>query len=407
MKKITTLLFFTLLVHFSAFAQTQSQFDKMLSKINEDSIRKTMQDLQNFSNRFCAHSVEGNRPVAGYLVQRLRNYGIANAVIDSFHYEGYSGWVGAINRNFYNVKGRIEGSSRRDTTYIIGAHLDAIAYDFNSWPFLTATAPGADDNASGCAVMIEIARIFHLYNITPKYHIEFMAWDAEELGLLGAAYDAHRRGLNNEWNVFVLNNDMVATQPKDLPYTLNLHWYDNSIFLRDKAAEICLRYTSITPYIPEGIENDMRERSDSWVYNQYGYQGIFHIEHYFSEVYHSENDILDMCNVDFTKEVAKLNFAMLYHYNVTDIFDLDDSPAELTVSVYPIPVVNKLFIASFNDQLLIEKVELFDIQGRLLNSLTVSFDEIVELPMHEVQKGFYIVRIVTNRKIFTRKVIKQ
>jgi Zn-dependent M28 family amino/carboxypeptidase len=63
----------------------------------------------------------------------------------------------------YNVKGSISGNEHPDSTVIIGAHLDAIVYDTIN--FLYNITTGADDNASGVATMIEMARIFHKYNI--------------------------------------------------------------------------------------------------------------------------------------------------------------------------------------------------------------------------------------------------
>ena len=52
------------------------------------------------------------------------------------------------------------------------------------------TAPGADDNASGTAAVIEAARIFTQYD--SKYTIIYALWDEEEQGLIGSAYYAHQ-----------------------------------------------------------------------------------------------------------------------------------------------------------------------------------------------------------------------
>ena len=46
---------------------------------------------------------------------------------------------------------------------------------------LSETSPGANDNASGCAVMIEMARIIFENNLKPYHNIDFMAYDAESL----------------------------------------------------------------------------------------------------------------------------------------------------------------------------------------------------------------------------------
>jgi Zn-dependent M28 family amino/carboxypeptidase len=46
--------------------------------------------------------------------------------------------------------------------------------------------PGANDNASGVAATLEIARVMKKFNFRPGYTIMFLAFGAEELGLLGS-----------------------------------------------------------------------------------------------------------------------------------------------------------------------------------------------------------------------------
>jgi len=74
---------------------------------------------------------------------------------------------------------------RTDKRIIIGAHYD----------ILPAYSPGADDNASGVAVLIELA---HLLRATPELNcdIEFVSYDMEEVGLWGSRF--HARKLKNQ-----------------------------------------------------------------------------------------------------------------------------------------------------------------------------------------------------------------
>ena len=195
-KLLTSFCFSSLIVCVSA--QTQAEFESMLSQINADSLKKTVQDLQDFGDRYCDRTPEGNRKVAQYLVDRLKNYGIENAKIDSFPVNINHWFIGNINRYIYNVVGRIFGESELDSTIIIGAHLDAIALDIDMEKeeiTLLSTSPGADDNASGCAIMIEMARIFHKNNINPN--IILIIWltmpKKLDLSVLGTML------MNEEW----------------------------------------------------------------------------------------------------------------------------------------------------------------------------------------------------------------
>ncbi|PCJ20050.1 MAG: aminopeptidase [Candidatus Cloacimonadota bacterium] len=103
----------------------------------------------------------------------------------------------------------IEGSDHSDEIVIIGGHLDSIN---GRWGAATRRAPGADDNASGIATMTEIIRIAMKHDYKPKRTIKFMAYAAEEVGLIGSkliANDFKSRGIKV---VGVIQLDMTNYQ---------------------------------------------------------------------------------------------------------------------------------------------------------------------------------------------------
>lgn len=409
MKRSVTVLVISILSIFSLRGQTQAEFDNILNQINSDSIRQTIVDLASFNNRFCDHTPIGNKPVAEYIVQRLKSYGIENAIIDSFHYVGSTWLTGDLDRFFYNVKGRIPGSVNTDTTYLIGAHLDAIS--LNNWQH-TTTAPGADDNGSGCAVFIEIARIFHVNNLIPKFNIDFMGWDAEEIGLVGAYKNAETRALAGEvGKTIVLNNDMVANQPEDTVYKVDLYRYDNSVALWNTAYEILETYTSIEPVFPLDNE-DLRRYTDSWAYNQSGFNAIFAIEHFFTDYYHTELDLPGFLNYDYAKEITKYNFALLYHYNIHDVFNLDSTTrivetSDLTsIQLYPNPTVGDVNIMNKNN-VKIDNIFVYDLSGRMIEQFIQTSNEDIRFNINHLQPGVYLIRINTSHGEIFRKMIKK
>ncbi len=77
----------------------------------------------------------------------------------------------------YNVVAEIKGTdpALKDELVMLGGHLD-------SWQ----AATGATDNAAGCAVMLEVVRIFRSLNIQPRRTIRIALWGGEEQGLLGS-----------------------------------------------------------------------------------------------------------------------------------------------------------------------------------------------------------------------------
>ena len=75
----------------------------------------------------------------------------------------------------YNAIAEIPGTDKKDEIVMAGGHLD-------SWH----SATGATDNAIGCAIMMEAARILKTLNVQPRRTIRIALWSGEEQGLLGS-----------------------------------------------------------------------------------------------------------------------------------------------------------------------------------------------------------------------------
>jgi Zn-dependent M28 family amino/carboxypeptidase len=78
-------------------------------------------------------------------------------------------------RTSYNVVGEIPGGDKADEVVMLGGHLD-------SWH----AATGATDNAAGCTVMLEAARILNTLGVKPRRTIRVALWSGEEQGLRGS-----------------------------------------------------------------------------------------------------------------------------------------------------------------------------------------------------------------------------
>jgi hypothetical protein len=115
-----------------------------------------------------------------------------------------------------NVLATLKGTDPTDTRiYIVSGHFDSIpGGDFSD---TKAEAPGANDDASGTAVSMELARIMAKHSFPAT--IIFMAVVGEEQGLDGSAHVA-KRAKAEKWNIdAMLNNDIVG----------NTHGLDNDI----------------------------------------------------------------------------------------------------------------------------------------------------------------------------------
>ncbi len=105
-----------------------------------------------------------------------------------------------------NVMGTLKGTDPNDDRIlIISGHLDSRASDIMNSKI---KAPGANDDGSGVAVVMELARVMSKRSFPAT--IIFMAVSGEEQGLLGARQLAEK-GKKEQWNIVaMLNNDMVG-----------------------------------------------------------------------------------------------------------------------------------------------------------------------------------------------------
>src|ERR1043166_9502528 len=114
----------------------------------------------------------------------------------------------------YNVIGVLEGSDRllKNETIIVGAHYDHLGRggEGSLAPRSGESHHGADDNASGTAGVLELARLFTSQRVKPKRTIVFMCFTGEEEGLLGSSYYVNHPVVPLANTVAMINMDMIG-----------------------------------------------------------------------------------------------------------------------------------------------------------------------------------------------------
>ena len=278
----------------------------MLDEINADSVEADVSWLQSMGTRFAIE--QSHRNVAVRIKKRFIGMGYDDARLDSFFITkvyrniGYDMWQ-------YNVIAVIQGSQYPDSLCIIGGHYDDILSTGD--PF--TIVPGANDNASGTAAVLEVARVMKKLEFTPKRSIMFITFGAEELGLYGSFYFA---GDPHEFKgkiSFMLNNDMIAYETETNPvlWTVNIMDYDNSHKLRSDAEQTIKKYLSLN------YRNDNRNNkySDSYPFFLNGYKALFFFSDKTDPNYHTLNDLKVNCNFNYCREIVRANCALLAEKN--------------------------------------------------------------------------------------------
>jgi len=107
-----------------------------------------------------------------------------------------------------NVIGYLDNNA--DVTVVIGAHYDHLGYGGSSSLHAEGEAihNGADDNASGVAMMLNLAR--RLHEEAPNSNYLFIAFSGEEMGLLGSNYFVKNPTIDLDKVSYMINMDMVG-----------------------------------------------------------------------------------------------------------------------------------------------------------------------------------------------------
>ena len=119
---------------------------------------------------------------------------------------------GCESRTLRNILAVIPGKG--EGMVVVGAHYDHLGID----PALEGDScyNGADDNASGVAAVMQIARAIKMSGKQPRRTVIFALWDGEEKGLLGSRYFVKKCAFLSEISAY-MNFDMVGRGPVDDP----------------------------------------------------------------------------------------------------------------------------------------------------------------------------------------------
>ncbi|QHT69113.1 M28 family peptidase [Rhodocytophaga rosea] len=110
------------------------------------------------------------------------------------------------NYQSQNVIGYISGKTRPDSFIVVSAHYDHLGRMGNKTYF-----PGANDNASGTSMLLELAHYYSLPENQPEYSMAFIAFGAEEAGLIGSRYYTQHPLFPLAEIKFMINLDLVGT----------------------------------------------------------------------------------------------------------------------------------------------------------------------------------------------------
>ncbi len=282
----------------------------LTQQVDSNQIRAYMQGLEDFGSRLALN--ENRHEVALWIESQFREMGFANSetALHPFEYS-VDDFDSTFHNTQYNVSATIPGVT--DTVVIVGAHHDSFNRLLQS-PNDDA-APGADDNASGSAGVMELARIFKQNDIQPYYTMLFVTFAAEETKLYantdGAQEFVDELITNGKHVHYMLNLDMIANDDLGLKgLYVNRSYSDknNDNWLFERIDYLSSEYTDLSIF----YDKDSKEaRTDDWPFSDAGFNTMYFAEYDFSPDYHSATDLVVNCELDFAAEVVKLSASIL------------------------------------------------------------------------------------------------
>lgn len=274
------------------FAPIADEVRAAVAEVSKTKLYEYQDALQRFGSKHMTKP--GNRLAAEYLFNTLKSWGYEP------EYQWFEPQPGVRTAN---VIARLPGTTHPELIYVISSHFDSVV-----------DSPGADDNTSGTAVLLETARV--LKDRPRAATVIFAFFTGEESGLRGAR-EFTRRAVEDGMRVMgALNNDMIGYA--------NDHRLDNTIRysnagIRDLQHAAAFLFTELVTYDAHYYKGTDAHA----LYDAFGdvIGGIGSYPVLASPHYHRSHDILENVDQALIKETAKTN--------VASVMALASSPARL------------------------------------------------------------------------------
>ncbi len=201
---------------------------------------------------------EGIETAARYIEENFEKNGLKR------FFDSYRDTILNYKLPSYNIVGLVQGNddTLKDEYILIGAHYDHVGIIGKGTG--DSIANGANDNASGTATVLELARYFGLQR-SNKRSLLFVLFSAEEKGLLGSAHLSKRLKQQSFNMVAMLNFEMTGVPMVETDYLLYL-----TGFQRSNLAELCNEYggENLIGFLPQAKEYQIFQRSDNYPFHQ-------------------------------------------------------------------------------------------------------------------------------------------
>lgn len=275
--------FWVLLVLISSksFSQTiinrDPEIEQMAKEVSVDSLRSYINTLVSFGTRNTLSTQKDSKKGIGaarnWVLKKFNQFaknseGRLSAIIDTTTISADGRRVD-VPVLLGNVMATLKGTDPNDKrVFIISGHLDSRRTDVMD---RTGDAPGANDDGSGTAAVIECARIMSQHSFPAT--IIFVAVSGEEQGLLGSTFMANKAKEEN-WNIeAVLNNDIMGSNNSNETNIIN----NTKVRVFSEGIPANATEKEIARIRALGLENDSKSRELARYIKEIGERYVDHL----------------------------------------------------------------------------------------------------------------------------------
>lgn len=265
---------------------------ELIQQINESMISGYIENLTAFGPRVTGS--QACNATGNYIYNQFTNMGLPVC---------YHNWSWGYSGS--NIECTLLGNDpSSDEIYLLCAHYDSVA-----------GSPGADDDASGIAVLLAAAYIMHEY--TFNHTVRFVAFSGEEEGLLGSNIYVNEVYQNRENIAAVIAADMIGytiTESGGITVTIGYdpesEWIMNHIYNVSQTYPVDLEIYPILDTYPYQF------MTDQYSFWRYDFNAVYCHEFDYEEnpYQHTEDDTLEHVNLTYATKIAKLILASLATY---------------------------------------------------------------------------------------------
>ncbi|KAJ3504088.1 hypothetical protein NLJ89_g8120 [Agrocybe chaxingu] len=283
----------------------QAQVQPILANVSLSMMEDYLTTLTDFNNRYYTSTtgLEASLWIRDTIATIISENLGSGATVELFNHT----WLQP------SIVAKIPGTASQSPVTIIGGHMDSI----NSRSPSTGRAPGADDNGSGSANILEAFRVLVAAGFRPSTPVEFHWYAAEEVGLRGSqAIASSYKNVGVEVKA-MLQLDMTAyVRPGTGPVVALVPDFTDS-GLTTFVGQIVDEYTSLSWVINDPCGYACSDHA-SW--NSQGYPAAFPFEGLFSNGNpntHTDSDTASVAGFSLTHSLEYAKLATAYAYELS------------------------------------------------------------------------------------------